>query len=211
MKPSEEHPTTKETTLRTVKPHDFHHSLKERIHDGAKIKGSLNTQKIYMSASRNPKIEHEPKKMHLTKEEKEALIAETLRKKKFISEIKGLIDGTNFSVGTEDPNFDRKEVATIDDPNYKMTIVSPWPHKNTSTLKIKYGENSTFARPDPHSDTMDVNRMDNNTLSLTDRPRFLSHLKKGSFRFPDSSVREHSQPDRKLPASHKKVLPYVQH
>jgi hypothetical protein len=104
-----------------------------------------------VGASRNPKMEVEQKKLHLTREEKEALIAETERKKKFISEIKGLIDGTNFSVGTEDPNFDRKEVATIDDPNYKMTIVSPRPHKNNSTLKIKYGDASTFARPEPHS------------------------------------------------------------
>jgi hypothetical protein len=209
MKSREEHPTTKEVSLRTVKPHDFHHSLKERIHDGNKIKTNFNTQKIYMSASRNPKLEHEPKKLHITKEEKEDLIAETIRKKKFISEIKELVDGTNFSVGTEDPNFDRKEVATIDDPNYKMTVVSPWPHKNTSTLKIKYGDSSTFARPHPHSDTMDINRMDQTTLNLTDRPKFLSHLKKASLRFPDSSVREHSQPDRKLPASHRKMLPYV--
>ena len=96
-------------------------------------------------------MEVEQKKLHMTKEEKEALIAETERKKKFISEIKGLIDGTNFSVGTEDPNFDRNEIATIDDPNYKMIIVSPRPHKNNSTLKIKYGESSTFARPEPHS------------------------------------------------------------
>jgi hypothetical protein len=43
--------------------------------------------------------------MHLTKEEKMALIAEMDRKKKFVSEIKQLIDGTNFSVGSEDPDF----------------------------------------------------------------------------------------------------------
>jgi hypothetical protein len=58
------------------------------------------------------------KKMHLTKEEKEELISEMARKRKFVGEIKELIDGTNFSVGTEDPNFDRKDRATIDDPNY---------------------------------------------------------------------------------------------
>jgi hypothetical protein len=101
-------------------------------------------------------------------------------------------------VGTEDPTFNRKEVATIDDPGYKMIIVSPRPHKNTSTLKIKYGETSTFARPDPHSQTMNINRMDATTLSLTDRPKFLSHLKQASIKFPQSSVREHSQPDRKV-------------
>lgn len=104
--------------MRTVRHEDFHKSLKERMLDGQRVKGTLNSQKIYLSASRNPKIEYVPKKMHLTKEEKEALIAETERKKKFISEIKGLIDGTNFSVGSEDPNFERKEVATIEDPNY---------------------------------------------------------------------------------------------
>ena len=148
------------------------------------IKDTLNTQKIYMSAAKNPKIESKPKKMHLTKEEKDELIAETERKKKFIGEIKGLIDGTNFTVGSEDPDFERKEVATIEDPNFKKTIVSPWPHKNTSTLKIKYGDNSTFARAEPHSTTMDINRMDSTTLSLTDRPRFLSHLKNASIKFP---------------------------
>ena len=82
------------------------------------------------------------RKMHLTKEEKEELSAEMTRKRKFVGEIKELIDGTNFSVGTEDPNFDRKEGATIDDPNYNMTVVSPWPHKNTSTLKVKYVDSS---------------------------------------------------------------------
>jgi hypothetical protein len=102
--------------------------------------------------------------LHLTREEKEALIAETERKKKFVHDIKELVDGTNYSLGTEDPNFDRKEVATIDNPDYKMTIVSPWPHKNTSTLKMKYGDKSTYARPHPHSVTMDINRMDSETL-----------------------------------------------
>jgi hypothetical protein len=78
-----------------------------------------------------------------------------------------------------------------------MTIVSPRPHKNTSTLKIKYGDGSTFARPEPHSNTIDINRMDSATLNMTDRPKFLSHLKAGSFKFPQASMREHSQPDRK--------------
>lgn len=135
--------------------------------------------------------------MHLTKEEKMALISEMERKKKIANEIKHLVDGTNFSVGSEDPDFQRKEVATTDNPNYQMTIVSPWPHKNTSTLKIKYGDGSTFARAQPHSHTMDINRMDSTTLSLTDRPKFLSHLKNGSLKFPQSTMREHSQPDRK--------------
>lgn len=146
-----------------------------------------------MSASRNPRMENVPKKMHLTREEKEALISETLRKKKFVTEIKELVDGTNFSVGTEDPNFDRKEIATVDNPDYKKVIVSPRPHKNNSTLKIKYDQSSTFARPDPHSETMNINRMNSTILSLTDRPRFLSHLKKGSLKFnPDATVKEHS-------------------
>ncbi len=110
-------------------------------------------------------------------------MAETERKKKFVKEIKDLVDGTNFSVGNEDPKFDRKEVATTDNPNYEMTIVSPWPHKNTSTLKMKYGDNSTYARPQPHSITMDINRMNSETLQMTERPKFLSHLKKGSLKF----------------------------
>jgi hypothetical protein len=147
------------------------------------------------------------RKMHITKEEKEELIAEMERKKKFVGEIKELIDGTNFSVGTEDPNFDRKEGATIDDPNYKMTVVTPWPHKNTSILKVKYGESSTYARPEPHSKTMDVNRMDTNTLSLTDRPKLFSHLKQTSIKLQQTSVREHSEPERKF-SSAKKSLPH---
>lgn len=160
-----------------------------------------------IGSSRNPRLEHVKPKQYLTKEEKEALLAETERKKKFVHDFKGLVDGTNFSVGTEDPNFDRKEVATIDNPNYEMTIVSPWPHKNTSTLKMKYGDQSSYARPQPHSVTMDINRMDAATLQMTERPKFLAHLKKGSLKFPSSSTREHSQPERSL--AYKKVLPYV--
>jgi hypothetical protein len=202
-----EHATTKESTLRTVKPGDFHRSLKERIQEGSRVKGTMNAQKIYLSASRNPKMEAVNRKMHLTKEEKEELIAEMTRKRKFVGEIKELIDGTNFSVGTEDPNFDRKVGATIDDPNYNMTVVSPWPHKNTSTLKVKYGDSSTYARPEPHSNTMDVNRMDSNTLSLTDRPKFFSHLKQTSIKYPQTSVREHSEPDRKYSSAKKTLQP----
>jgi hypothetical protein len=148
------------------------------------------------------------KKMHITKEEKEELIAEMARKRKFVGEIKELIDGTNFSVGTEDPNFDRKDRATIDDPNYNMTVVSPWPHKNTSTLKVKYGDSSTYANPEPHSNTMDVNRMDSTALSLTNRPKFFSHLKQTSIKYPQTSVREHSEPDRKFSSAKKSLHPH---
>ena len=37
-----EHATTKESTLRTVKPGDFHRSLKERIQEGSRVKGTMN-------------------------------------------------------------------------------------------------------------------------------------------------------------------------
>jgi hypothetical protein len=36
-----EHATTKESTLRTVKPGDFHISLKERIQEGSRVKGTM--------------------------------------------------------------------------------------------------------------------------------------------------------------------------
>ena len=37
-----EHATTKESTLRTVKAGDFHRSLKERIQEGSRVKGTMN-------------------------------------------------------------------------------------------------------------------------------------------------------------------------
>jgi hypothetical protein len=58
---------------------------------------------------------------------------------------------SNFQVGSHPENFDRKEVATLEHPHFEPTVVSPWPHKNTSTLKIKYGDETAFAHPHPHS------------------------------------------------------------
>lgn len=71
---------------------------------------------------------------------KEQLIAEIERKKEFIGKVKGLIHNTNFKVGSNEPLFERKEVATIANPGYEKVVVSPKPHKNISTLKIKYHE-----------------------------------------------------------------------
>lgn len=94
-----------------------------------------------------------------------------------------MIHRSNFSVGTTSPNFDRKLTATIGSPNFEKTIVSPWPHKNTSTLKIKYDQNTTFAKGNSHSKTMDINRMDLMTLAMTRRPKVLTHLKNSSIKF----------------------------
>ena len=55
MKPEEEL-TTKENCLKTVKPGDFNKSLKIRIEEGDKIKGTLNTKKIYLSKLKILKI-----------------------------------------------------------------------------------------------------------------------------------------------------------
>ena len=84
-----------------------------------------------------------------------------------MGQIKGLIHNTNFSVGSNSPNFDRKETATISSPAYEKVVVSPKPHKNTSTLKIKYQSNTPFANADPHSQTMDINRVEFSTLAMT--------------------------------------------
>ncbi len=78
-----------------------------------------------------------------------------------------MIHNTNFSVGSNDPSFDRKEVATTENPEYEQVVVSPKPHKNISTLKIKYDEATTFANHEPHSRTMDINRVEPNTLQMT--------------------------------------------
>ena len=55
-----------------------------------------------------------------------------------MDKIKGMIHNTNFIVGSNSSTFERKETATIDSPSFEQTVVSPWPYKNTSTLKLKY-------------------------------------------------------------------------
>lgn len=94
--------------------------------------------------------------------DKEMLKKEVERKKIFTGQIKGMIHNTNFSVGTNEPDFESKEQAraTVENPEYEFVVVSPKPHKNISTLTMKYNEDSTFANHAPHSKTMDINRME---------------------------------------------------
>jgi hypothetical protein len=91
--------------------------------------------------------------------DKELLKSEVERKRAFTGQIKGLIHNTNFSVGTNEANFDRKEVATTENPEYEQVILDPKPHKNITTFKLKYDDASSFANPQPHSKTMDINRV----------------------------------------------------
>ena len=110
------------------------------------MKGNHNTKKIhfgnslfitiFIGSSRNSVGGTE--RVKPASSDKEFLISEYERKKEFIGKIKGLIHTTNFSVGSNEPSFDRKETATVDNPHYEQVIVSPKPHKNNSTLKIKY-------------------------------------------------------------------------
>jgi hypothetical protein len=95
------------------------------------------------------------------------LINEIERKKDFIAQIKGMIHNTNFQVGSHERNFQRKPVATAADPGYQRVVLSPRPHKNVSTLKIKYAPGGAFARDELHSKTIDVNRMEAETLAMT--------------------------------------------
>ena len=46
-------------------------------------------------------------------------MAEYERKKDFIGKIKDMIHTTNFSVGSNEPSFNRKEVATVDNIEYE--------------------------------------------------------------------------------------------
>lgn len=117
-----------------------------------------------LGESRNQQIEQPKPVKKLTKEEKEALHRETESKKALIKSLKEKELNSNFEVGSYPENFDRKERATLEHPHFSPTVVSPWPHKNTSTLKIKYGDETAFAHPHPHSMTMDINRVDASNL-----------------------------------------------
>jgi len=103
-------------------------------------------------------IDHHAKGRALIND-KELLKSEVERKRAFTGQIKGMIHNTNFSVGTNDPNFDRKIVATTGNPDYEQVILDPKPHKNITTFKMKYDETTSFANAKPHSQTMDINRV----------------------------------------------------
>jgi hypothetical protein len=112
-------------------------------------------------------------------------LAEIEKKKQFMGKIKDLIHLTNFSVGTHEASFDRKENATVDNPDFQAVVTpTPKPHKNISTMKIKYHEGQrAFAKPHSHSKTMDINRVDFMTLAMNQRPKILTHLKHTSIKF----------------------------
>lgn len=111
-------------------------------------------------------------------------MAENQRKKDFIGKIKGMIHNTNFVVGSNEPSFERKEIATVENPNYEQVVVSPKPHKNITTMKLKYNEQqAAFAKAADHSKTMDINKVDFTVLSMNQRPKILSHLKQTSINF----------------------------
>lgn len=97
-----------------------------------------------------------------------------------------MIHNTNFSVGTNDSNFERKLVATTGNPEYEQVILDPKPHKNITTFKMKYDEATSFANAQPHSQTMDINRVNEQTLNMTQRPKILTHLKQSTLKFQGS-------------------------
>ena len=179
--------STKESALRGVKLGDFKHTLRERLVEGKKVKSIHNTQRIHLSGSGAPKFTGGVDTYDLMRtadaRNKDYLLGEIEKRKEFTGKIKGLIHNTNFSVGTHELSFDRKEVATTDDPDYEKVIVFPKPHKNISTLKIKYQDSTAFANDQPHSETMNINRVGFHTLAMTQRPRLLSHLKTSSIKF----------------------------
>jgi hypothetical protein len=184
----------KESAHKTVKLGDYKNALTQRIVEGRRVKGIHNTPKInfskwwygsnsYLGVTRNAHmIDHQSKGRALIND-KELLRNEVERKRAFTGKIKGLIHNTNFLVGTNDPDFERKEVATIENPEYEYVVLDPKPHKNITTFKLKYEEGSTFANSQPHSKTMDINRVEETTLTLTQRPKILSHLKHSTLKF----------------------------
>lgn len=119
----------------------------------------------------------------LTREEKDQLAKETECNKQLVKTLKEKELNSNFEVGSHPENFDKKKNATLDHPHFSPTIVSPWPHKNTSTLQIKYKDETSFAHPHSHSKTMDINRVEAKNLQLTERPRMFTHLKQTSIKF----------------------------
>ena len=108
---------------------------------------------------------------------------ETEMKKHLVKSLKAKELDSNFEVGSHPENFDKKENATLDHPSFAPTVVSPWPHKNTSIVQLKYPEETSFAHPHPHSKTMDINRMEASNLQLNERPKMMSHLKQTSIKF----------------------------
>jgi hypothetical protein len=116
-----------------VKYSDFAKSFHERVVEGRKVKGSHNSQKIHFGSKDS--FEAKTARVSLSKE---SFLAEIARKRNFINQIKVLELASNFQVGSNEPSFERKEVAATTDPEYEKVVVSPRPHKNISTLKIKY-------------------------------------------------------------------------
>ena len=143
-----------------------------------------NTQRIYMGGQNGAPVDHHAKGRLLIND-KEMLKKEMESKRIFTGQIKGLIHNTNFSVGTNEPDFESKELgrATVENPEYEFVVLSPKPHKNITTLTLKYNEDSTFANNEPHSRTMDINKMEPQTLALTQRPKIFTHLKQTSIKF----------------------------
>ena len=140
--------------------------------------------------------------------DKESFLAEIERKRDFNTMVKNLVHSTNFSVGNDETSFDRKEVATIGNPDYQRVTLSPKPHKNISTLKLKYNsEQEAFAKPQLHSKTMDINRVELNTLALSERPKILSHLKQSSIKFNGNNQKDSlTLSDRNFL---RKMMPYM--
>lgn len=136
--------------------------------EGRRVKGIHNTQRIHLGVGKFIGGEDSFDMLRTADAgNKEYLLGEIEKRKEFTGKIKGLIHNTNFSVGTDDVAFERKEVATTGDPNYEKVVVSPKPHKNISTLKIKYNEATAFAKDQQHSETMDINRVGFHTLAMT--------------------------------------------
>lgn len=81
--------------------------------------------------------------------------------------------------------------------------MSPRPHKNISTLKLKY-QSQAFSKVNSHSKTMDINRVGKEALAMVERPRVLQGLKQSSIRF--SGSQEMAQGDRDFI---KKMIPYL--
>lgn len=73
-------------------------------------------------------------------------------------------------------------------------------------MKIKYQERTTFAKPNNHSKTMDINNVDWTTLAMTQRPKVQSHLKSSSIKFTGN----HGKDEPVQNDVFKKVVPYMQ-